>query len=165
MTDMTIRFEPTRKDVRAAARRLSVIVRYLFLVLWCIVAAFIGYAIHKSMQEGYGFAESFRYDGGVTLILLAIFFAFLIWLQPLLYARSIVLRPQEWNLTDERVKIQTPVGSTEIRWEAYIKYRETPKLFLLYPQRNLAHFIPKRILTTQQADELRSLITSHIKKA
>jgi len=161
---MTIKFEPTRKDVRTASRSLSVIVRYLFLFFWAIVAAFIGYAIHNFMQEGYSFAESFRYGGGVTLIVLAVFFVLLAWLQPFLATRRTILRPQEWRLTDERVQIQTPVGSTEIHWEAYVKYRETRELFLLYLQRNLAQFIPKRVLTAQQIEEVRSLIASHIKK-
>jgi len=147
MSDMTIQFELTRQDVRAATRRLSVITRYLFLAFWAVAAAFDAYAIHKSMREGYSFAESFRYDGGVTLIVLAVFLTFLAWLQPFLAARRAVLRSQEWIFSDERVKIETAVGSTEIRWEGYLKYRETSKLFLLYPQRNLAQFIPKRVLT------------------
>ena len=165
MSVMTIQFEPTSKDARTAARQLSGVVRYYLLILWGLVAVWDVYMIHKSMQEGYGFGESFRYDGGMTLIVLGAFFAVLLWLLPFLAARRIPLRPQEWNLNEERVQIQTPVASVELRWDAYLKYRETPKLFLLYPQRNVAHFIPKRVLTAQQIDELRNLIVSHVKKA
>ena len=164
MNVMTIQFEPTSKDARTAARQLSSVVRYYLVILWGLVAVWDAYMIHKSMQEGYSFAESFRYDGSVTLIVLGAFFALLLWFLPFLTARRTPLRPQEWNLNEERVQIQTPVASVELHWDAYLKYRETPKLFLLYPQRNIAHFIPKRSLSAQQIDELRNLIASHTSK-
>ena len=74
-----------------------------------------------------------------------------------------ILREVSWTLSDVGVHLASSVSTTDLRWEAFLRYRETPKVFLLFVQKGMAQFIPKRVLTTEQADDLRMLLGNHIK--
>ncbi|HEY5331224.1 MAG TPA: YcxB family protein [Acidobacteriaceae bacterium] len=104
-------------------------------------------------------------EEGVSLFILALlglFFLFLIWLQPRLTARKAILRTVEWRFSDEGIHIQSDVASSDILWKAFIRFREGPKVLLLYTQKGQANFIPKRALDASQLDELRTLIGAHV---
>jgi len=100
----------------------------------------------------------------VPVVVLVVVFAALLWLSPRLAARKFILRKVAWDLTEDDVHIDTEVSSGQLQWAAFQKYRETPKVFLLYIQKAQAQFIPKRVLSEEQLVELRGLLERHVKK-
>lgn len=74
-----------------------------------------------------------------------------------------ILREVTWTFSHEGVNLASNLSNTDLRWEAFLKYRETPRVFLLYVQKSAAQCIPKRALTTEQADNLCMLLASHLK--
>jgi YcxB-like protein len=56
--------------------------------------------------------------------------------------------------------VETGVERSEMKWAAYERYQETQTLFLLYLGARSVQAIPKRALSTDQANELRELLRS-----
>lgn len=69
------------------------------------------------------------------------------------------------DFSEEIIRCQGEHSKSETKWSAFQSWSEDEKLFLLYlaPGRFLA--IPKRVCTTEQIDELRSLFQQQIKPA
>ena len=65
-------------------------------------------------------------------------------------------------LSDEGTEVTFPTGKSQWQWRAYTKYKETQHLFILYMSPVRSFFIPKRILSPQQLEELRSLLKLRI---
>jgi len=70
---------------------------------------------------------------------------------------DIVLR-----LNDEGTEFTYATGKSQLQWRAYTKYKETTDLFVLYTSSSASIAIPKRVLSPQQLDELRSLLKARI---
>jgi ABC-type proline/glycine betaine transport system permease subunit len=70
-----------------------------------------------------------------------------------------------YTLSPAGVSVRGPHGEAELRWSAFVKARELKWAFLLYPQKNIAHVIPKRGFQSQ-ADvlECRDLLRQNISK-
>ena len=159
---MTLQYEQKREDVAAASAMMTSKMKWYFLICWLAVAIPNLLGIPASIREGGTVAVSARV---LPLVFLGLVLLFLAWLQPRLAARKIILRPVEWRLSDDGIHIQSSVASADIRWEAFLKYREGKKVFLLYVQKGQAQFIPKRVLSEVEIIELRTLIGAHVKKA
>jgi hypothetical protein len=160
---MTVSFEQKRADVVAASSMMMKKVKLTLLGCWLVIAALDVPGIYRDVALG-GLSAMLREENIAifTLILLGLFFLFLIWLQPRLAARKAILRTVEWRFSDEGVHIQSDVASSDILWKAFIRFREGPKVLLLYVQKGQANFIPKRALDASQLDELRTLIRAHV---
>jgi YcxB-like protein len=159
---MTLQYEQTREDATAACAMMTGKIKWYLIILWFLVVMLNFSGVLASIREGDTAGASARM---LPAIFLGVFFLFLAWLQPRLAARKIILRPIDWRLSDEGVQIRTSVAATDIRWEAYLKYKEGKKVFLLYVQKGQAQFIPKRVLSESETVELRNLISAHVKKA
>jgi YcxB-like protein len=57
-----------------------------------------------------------------------------------------------------------PTGKSELEWRAYTRYKETEHGFLLFLSSYRSIFIPKRVMSPEQVRELRSLLSSHLRK-
>ena len=66
---------------------------------------------------------------------------------------------QTYVLTPEEYSQSGSVFDVKLKWEAFIKARETPRFFLLYVAPHWAHFIPKSaVRSSAEMSSLRSLI-------
>ena len=164
---MVLRYEQTRDDVAAASRLITNKVRYFLIGCWLFVLLTNIPEIRRSIVTSGSLGDALKQDAGLLLILvlLGMFFLLLAWLLPRVTAWRTILRTVEWSLADEGVEIQSEVSSARIRWEAFIKFREDRRVFLLYVQKGLAQFIPKRVLSAEQVIELREIVSRHVKKA
>jgi len=164
---MILQYEQKREDVAAAVTLIGNKLKFFLLGCWLVVAFVEVPAITTSMASGDTFLQSLGANVGslIVLALAGLFFLFLRWFQIWFAARRAILRPVEWRFSDEGIHVETPVASADIRWEAFIKFREDRKVLLLYVQKGQAQFIPKRVLNEPQLAELRELIMAHVKKA
>jgi hypothetical protein len=160
---MTVSFEQKRADVIAASGMMMKKVKFFLAGCWLVVVALDVPDIYRSLKSD-DFSAMLREEGVAVFIagVLGLFFLFLIWLQPRLAARKAILRTVEWGFSDEGVHIQSDVASSDILWKAFIRFREGPKVLLLYTQKGQANFIPKRALNASQLDELRDIIRAHV---
>jgi hypothetical protein len=142
-------------------------VRYYLVGLWLFILATNIPDIRRSISPGATLENILKQDAGLlmTLVLLGVVFLSLAWLLPRTMARKIILRTVDWKIADEGVEIQSEVSSSRLRWEAFTKFREDRKVFLLYTQKSSAQFIPKRILSAEQIVDLREIMNKHVKKA
>ena len=66
---------------------------------------------------------------------------------------------QTWVLTPEHYSISGNLFDTTLKWDAFIKARETRRFFLLYVSSRWAHFIPKSaVCSRDELGAIRSLI-------
>ncbi|HEY4355540.1 MAG TPA: YcxB family protein [Acidobacteriaceae bacterium] len=153
--------------MRAAAWAVSAKTRWILAACWTVVVLAQIPGVRLLRQEGLTGAEILRASSGQlgVLVLLTLFFALLAWLQPYFAARRVVLRTVEWDLQDEGVTIQHDVGSSSLKWGIFLRFRETKTVLLLYVQKGMANFIPKRVLDEAQLSDLRALIQRHVKSS
>jgi hypothetical protein len=159
---MTLAYEQKREDVVAAVSMMSQRLKWTFLGCFLFVVLVAIPNVWRATSSGSAHDVVVAVFPSAILIFLLLF---LLWLQPRLAARKIILRAVEWRITDEAVHIQSEVASSEMHWNAYVKYREGKRVFLLYVQKGQAQFIPKRVLSEAQTEELRNLIAAHVRKA
>jgi hypothetical protein len=70
---------------------------------------------------------------------------------------EIVLR-----LNDEGIEAIFSTGKSQLQWRAYTKYKETAHLFALCMSPGRSMSIPKRVMSPQQVEELRGLLSERI---
>jgi len=70
---------------------------------------------------------------------------------------EIVLR-----LSPEGIELTFPTGKSQLQWRAYTKYKETAHLFVLTALSSGSRFIPKRVMSPQQLEEMRGLLRTQI---
>ena len=57
--------------------------------------------------------------------------------------------PTHWLFSEDGIRVDSPTASSHIEWKTYVQVRETETQFLLYPQTQFAHVIPKRFFSTK----------------
>ena len=57
-----------------------------------------------------------------------------------------------------------PTGNSQLEWRAYTKYRETNRMFLLFSGSERWTFVPKRVMSSEQIQELRDLLCDHVRQ-
>jgi hypothetical protein len=65
-------------------------------------------------------------------------------------------------LHDQGIESTFATGKSQLLWGAFTKCKETTYFFVLYMSPHRASFIPKRVMTPQQIEELRALLRSRI---
>jgi hypothetical protein len=65
-------------------------------------------------------------------------------------------------LNEEGTEVTFATGKMQLQWRAYTKYKETAHLFLLYMSSARSTFIPKRVMSPHQVEELRGLLEARI---
>ena len=66
--------------------------------------------------------------------------------------------PFTWTLDTEGCSVVGPNTTASLKWSAIIRTRETADFFLLYMGRNLAQFIPKRAVASDDLPQVRLLL-------
>lgn len=160
MFPMTFSYQMTRRDFVDACVAMSRKTYWFLFGLWLLLATFSAW---RSEAEALHGSASRRFAVVLVLASCGIIFLLIAWLGPRYRARRMILREVSWTFSDEGVHLASNVSNADFRWEAYLRYRETPKGFLLFVQKGMAQFIPKRVLTAEQTSDLRTLLTSHVK--
>lgn len=66
-----------------------------------------------------------------------------------------------WEINTERLQTSSEKDSTEFSWDLVTKLEERPLGFLLFPQPQLAYWLPKRAFANEAAiDQFRALVES-----
>jgi cation transport ATPase len=156
---MEIRFRPTEEDGLKAMRATSMptwgmslfvlLLSLLFLVgvflidhdlpvagwLWLALSTAIGIAVYEvpRIQVRRSLRDSPSAQGEIVVVL-----------------------DGEGTLTT------FPTGESRLSWAAYTKYKETGSMFLLFVSPHRCLSIPKRAMTPQQIEELRSLVKARV---
>ena len=81
------------------------------------------------------------------------------------FSKNPVLRePRRLEITDEGVKTDAGIASSQMSWKAYLRFVEGKDSFLLYTSPVCFVIIPKRVLQPAQVDELRQILKMNIGK-
>jgi YcxB-like protein len=81
------------------------------------------------------------------------------------FTKSPALRePRRIEFSDEGVKTDSAMGSSQVSWKSFLRYAESEDTFLLYTSPVVFEIVPKRALQPEQVDELRRLMQAHIGK-
>lgn len=71
-----------------------------------------------------------------------------------------------WLFSDGAIRVDSPTGSSLLEWSTYMRARETKMQFLLYPQTQIAHVIPKRCFgTEEQVTRFREMVRRQVPSA
>ncbi len=62
------------------------------------------------------------------------------------------------HVDDDSLRTSSDVSTSETKWVAFTKFRETPNVFLIYFGRNIFRVIPKRAFAAPQLEEFRELL-------
>ena len=160
MFAMTFSYQTTRRDFVDAGVAMGRKTYWFLFGLWVCLALFSIWMNGAGMLHG---SEAQRFAAFAPIVGCGIIFLLVAWWSPRYRARRMILREVTWTLGDEGVHLASNVSKADLRWEAFLKYRETPKGFLLFVQKSTAQFIPKRALTEEQANDLRALLSAHVK--
>jgi hypothetical protein len=159
---VTVSYQITRKDYTQACVAMCSKTRWYLFWGWCLLFVFCAWLNWRELRYG---PTADRIAALVPLAGCAVVFVALAVAAPHIRARRGILRPVTWIFTDDNVQQTTDVSSATLRWEAFIRSRETRDVFLLFVQKGMAQFVPKRALSSEQEIELRCLIAAHVKKA
>lgn len=163
---MTITFQFTFKEYYETVLRASVGTRLLMiigvggLVLLAVAALFFGIV---------GWPKWFVFDWTFFLVpvVILMFWAGIIPLQAWLnWKRNAPLRGElTYDFQPEGVQVVTTTSNSFMKWEAFIKSKETPNLFLLFLTKQMCHMVPKRAFASEaDLESLRVLLSEKIGK-
>jgi hypothetical protein len=66
------------------------------------------------------------------------------------------------HVDENGLRSESDVSSGETKWEAFVKFRETPNLFMMYFGGRMFKAIPKRAFSAPQLEEFRDLLRSKL---
>ncbi len=140
----------TAQQKRPLGRKVS------FALLWCVIYV-VGSAALVSL--GVKQALAMMAVAACTLIPSLIFLAIRpYWLRRDFLRHPNFARPVQMRIDDGGLHSESEVWSERTKWDAYVKFSETEKLFLLYLGARSVEVIPKRAFSSEQTDEFRRLV-------
>ena len=71
-------------------------------------------------------------------------------------------RPTKVEMDDESIRTRSADSESTMRWTKFVSFVESEKSFLLYPSAMGFNILPKRVLTSEQIEQLRTLIARHV---
>jgi YcxB-like protein len=160
MSPMTFSYQNTRQDFVDACIAMGRKTYWFLFGFWLLFAVFSAWMNGSAMLRG---SASQRFAAFLPVASCGLIFLIIAWVSPRYRASRMLLREVSWTFSDEGVHLVSNVSKADLRWEAYLKYRETRKGFLLFVQKGMAQFIPKRALTAEQRNDLRALLASHVR--
>jgi hypothetical protein len=72
--------------------------------------------------------------------------------------------PHTMTLTDGGVRMRSPHSDVDLSWEAIYRARETKEFIFIHMGKNVAYFLPKRVLTPEMLSRARELLLSRLGK-
>jgi len=156
---MELRYTVTNEDIRnilrASSRPLWALVLF-GLLLAAMFAVGIFLIVHDLREVGWIWLAVSAMLGVVVYALPSIQIRRELRRRPDLRG-EIVLR-----LSPAGVEVTFATGKSQLQWRAYTKYKETAHLFVLHASSAGSRFIPKRVMSPQQVDELRGWLRTQI---
>jgi hypothetical protein len=156
---MELRYQLTNEDItnilRASSRPLWALA--LFAVLLAGMVAVGIYLVGHDLAEG-----------GWLWLAISAALGFVVYaLPPIQIHRELQRRPDLQGeivllLIPAGIEVTFATGKSQLQWRAYTKFRETPHLFVLTASASGSRFIPKRVMSSQQMEELRGLLRAQI---
>ena len=166
-----LRVQLTVQDVyRAHVALMPRIVRAMYWIVGSLAifgVAFITHIAeygHRRPEAGSAFIPV------LPIIFLAAFVPIARFAIPHLTAKQAMKNPgmkegSEYTFAPDGIRIVSSTGRSELTWQAVAKVRETECQFLLYPQPNIAHILPKRCFSSEaEIAAFRTLVSQHVHK-
>jgi hypothetical protein len=156
--EVTYRLTPT-EYVEAQRAHLKSTWGYRFMV--SIAALSAVFAIYEVI-----FVDVFRAAPAALLSALWISCSFLISFRA---RRDFVKHPnlaREYMLRieDDGLYMSSDVSQGGAKWSAYVKFRETPNLFVLYAGARIFYMFPKRVFSSDQQSRFREVLIRNVAK-
>ena len=163
--EITVQYRWTIEEIREASKwhfRLRVRRPFRFL-LWLLMSLFFltgGLEIWKNGPSLNGF----------LLLSIGLYVVAMLWIvRPWLIRRRFLKRPDQnveidWNIAPEKIRILTPLGSSELSWNVFVKVAQTPTGFLFYSLPQIFHWLPRCGFTMpEDFDRLAELAQAKVK--
>lgn len=106
---------------------------------------------------------------GQTVLIFGIFICLYLW--PILFFRSYrtfkktpnLQGPIHFRFDDQGLSFDGPHASSEMKWGAILKWKESKSTFLVYQNPRIGSIIPKRFFSTPaDVDGVRELLRTHV---
>lgn len=69
-----------------------------------------------------------------------------------------------YEIDEDGIRCDSEISKEEIKWGAYVRARNNKKILLLYINHKMFHFIPKRVVSSENWQELLKLVDNKVKK-
>jgi hypothetical protein len=164
---MEVTYELTQRDFFdsfIAHRNSSVLRKWFFRIIVLTVFAFLAIGLLGAILRPYPKVWSDL----TPLFFLAGFWVLLMWASPWWAARNQFLKqpgaqgPRAMLRNNSGIHWQWNGGSADVEWKNFIRFHETKKHFLLYSSPACFNIVPKRTLTTEQMDALRTVVRENL---
>lgn len=156
---MEIRYECTADDYADAqvAHSKSLALYYAFLVVG-VLALVMGIALLPKRGLAVSAPEFIMGAGFIlwTLVFLPLHAKRDFKKQPHMAGTKLV------RADDEGLALESDLGKSENKWSLFTKFRETPRVFMLYVGARNFMIIPKRALSAVEQDQFRALVLRKI---
>ena len=128
-----------------------------------LVAIIVGQVAQNGIAALYGRAVSLV---AALLLVLAVTFG-----APLLVRWAVVRQrrqnphfdgPVAYTFTADGVRLETPLGVSDMPWASFVRARETPEQILLFFGKNSAYFMPRRALREDDERRLKALLAARL---
>jgi hypothetical protein len=117
------------------------------------------------MERGRGYGAAFG------LLAAGLYFAgyfalFLPWWWRRSYAQQKTLHvPFEFQISHDIFRMQGPFGNAELPWSVFRKWRSGKHMILVYQTDKLVNMIPRRMLSSGDAEKLENLLLQRLGRA
>jgi len=163
---MEISYQLTEDDYRQgyrAFRRRKTFSLWAYRIAWVLLFLILAEALFLSI---FGFDRSFPTPG--LLWAVVAFWAYCLWYAPRNAARKMIKGspsaslPHTAQMSENGLYFRTSAGESRLAWNLIIGWVEVEHVFALFPSPLTFFPIPKRAMTDQQRDELRSLLQNKV---
>lgn len=156
---MELRFTPTEEDVRDLCRVNVMPGWYVFLFCLLLILSFL-IGVHL-IERGMAIA-------GWGWLVATVVIALATYEMPRFQTRRAFRRSPStkgefvYKLDENSVSATFPTGTSSLKWNAFVNYRETARFFLVFTSARRYWWIPKRAISPQATAELRSILQARI---
>ena len=71
----------------------------------------------------------------------------------------------EWGIAPDKLMVRSPVGHSEISWKAFVKVVRTPSGIMLYPLKQIYHYLPRRgFASDAEFEQVAALAQSRVQR-
>jgi len=160
-----VRFTPTREEVTSTIRWLTFRRQRASLAILGIIVLLL------TVGSAVSSARSGRWTDLLWVLALpAVMTLTVLYMAFVTPARSYRRLPvtfregeQHWRFSEQGCELRAPTLEAKFLWSSWIAFAETSTCFLLLPQNQLAHAIPKRVFSSpDEINRFRDIAQAHI---
>ena len=102
---------------------------------------------------------------GCLVYLAVVFFVLIPWRATKQFKQNRFLaHATDYRIDETGLLVQSDLGTTKIPWDHLHKWKENKRLILLYPTDATYFLFPRRLFTSAEWEEFRTLAAQHLKK-